>query len=152
MTVPAWAVADLLPQAPPMVLLDAVAAHDADGLCAVVRVRPETRFFRPGLGVPAHVGLEWMAQACGAFAGLRARAAGETVKLGFLLGTRRFTATTPWFVAGECLTVRVTRVYEDDGMGAFDCRIEAEGVTRASARLTLYQPDDPSRVLPRGLP
>jgi len=147
-----WQIADLLPQAAPMVLLDEVLDHDAAGLRAIVRVRSDTRFYHPGLGVPAHVGLEWMAQACGAFAGLRACMAGEPVKLGFLLGTRRFTASVSWFTAGECLTVRVIRVYEEDGMGAFDCRIEADGAERATARLTLYQPEDPSRVLSRALP
>ena len=63
------------------------------------------RLFFDGGGVPAYVGLEWMAQACGAHVGALARDAGIPVRVGFLLGTREFTIHAPRFRLGERLIV-----------------------------------------------
>jgi predicted hotdog family 3-hydroxylacyl-ACP dehydratase len=141
MTTCPYPVADLLPHAEPMVLLDRVTAWDDDGLTASVTIGPGTRFTSAGQGVAAHVGIEWMAQACGAFAGLRAKIAGQPVRLGFLLGTRDFTADRPWFASGETLTISVRQVFLEDRMAVFDCQIQTDETTCATARLTVFQPD-----------
>ena len=138
MTVP---IADLLPHAAPMILLDQVTAWDEDSLTAAVTITPTTRFATPGKGVAAHIGIEWMAQACGAFAGMQAKTTGHPVQPGFLLGTRDFTADRPWFTIGETLTVSARRVFLESGMAVFDCRILTNKTTCASARLTVFQPD-----------
>lgn len=137
-------VAELLPHAPPMLLLDAVLEGDADTLSASLTIRPGIAFFDAGHGVPAHVGIEYMAQACGAWAGLRGRAEGRPVSLGLLLGTRRYLATEPWFAEGEQLTVLIRVVFREGPMGVFDCRIVVDGRERATANLTVYQPEDDS--------
>jgi predicted hotdog family 3-hydroxylacyl-ACP dehydratase len=132
--------AGMLPHEAPMVLVDEVVRADAAGAAAVLTVRTDDRFFRPGFGVPAHVAIEWMAQTCGLFAG-QDMPPGRAVEIGFLLGTRRFQAAQPWFVEGERLTVQAELVLRDDGMGVFDCTVcDAEGRIRASAQLTTYQP------------
>ena len=61
---------ELLPHAPPMVLLDRVLEWDDESILAELTIGPSTPFLDVGRGVPAHVGLEWMAQTCGLFAGL----------------------------------------------------------------------------------
>lgn len=142
MTACPYPIADLLPHAPPMVLLDRVTAWDDDGLTASVTVGPGTRFASPDRGVAAHIGVEWMAQACGAFAGLQAKIVGQPVRLGFLLGTRDFTVDRAWFATGETLAVSVRRVFLEDRMAVFDCQIDADETTCARARLTVFQPDD----------
>lgn len=76
MTACPYPIAALLPHAAPMVLLDRVTAWDDDGLTASVTITPATQFATPDRGVAAHIGVEWMAQACGAFAGLQAKATG----------------------------------------------------------------------------
>jgi predicted hotdog family 3-hydroxylacyl-ACP dehydratase len=141
MTCP-YPIADLLPHTEPMVLLDRVTAWDDDGLTASVTVLPGTRFATPGQGVAAHIGIEWMAQACGAFVGLRAKATGQPVRVGFLLGTRDFTADRAWFMTGETLAVSVQQVFQEAGMAVFDCRIDANETPRARATLTVFQPSD----------
>jgi predicted hotdog family 3-hydroxylacyl-ACP dehydratase len=138
MTVP---IADLLPHAAPMILLDQVTALTDDSLTASVTITQATRFATPGQGVPAHIGIEWMAQTCGAFAGMRAKTTGKPVQIGFLLGTRDFTANRPWFTTGETLTVSARRVFHESGMAVFDCQITANETTCATARLTVFQPD-----------
>jgi predicted hotdog family 3-hydroxylacyl-ACP dehydratase len=129
----------LLPHRPPMILLDAVVACDEARLSAVVTIRP-TSLFLDADRVPGHIGIEYMAQACGAFAGAEALRRGEAVRIGFLLGTRRYIMHAPWFHLGECLTVSVSLGYRDGSMATFDGRIDVAGTLAAEARLIVYQP------------
>ena len=137
-----YTMADLLPHEGPAVLLDAVLDWDRGRLAAQVDIHPGSRFFERACGVPGYVGIEYMAQACGAYAGLDAKSKGEPVRLGFLLGTRRYSCSKPWFAAGDTLTVSVAEVLRDGVMGVFDCHIAVGGAEVAAARLNLYQPED----------
>lgn len=138
----------LLPHAPPMLLLDEILGHDGDTVVAVATIRADHPFLDPlTAGVPSHIGIELMAQACGALAGLRASGTGRAPALGFLLGTRRYSSSARWFGVGERLEVRATETYLDGEMGVFDCRIVLDGHEVASAALTVYQPADPAAVL-----
>ncbi len=131
---------DLLPHRPPRVLLDEILGYDETSLRAAVTVSEKSLFLEPE-GVPVHVGLEYMAQACGAFAGALARDRGEAVRIGFVLGARQYRAHVPCFRRGERLMVSVAVLYQDQQMGAFSCRIEIGGRLAAEARLNVYQPD-----------
>lgn len=144
-----WTVAELLPHDHPMILLDRLLDWNPEGqVTAQVTVGPETPFLDPGKGVPAHVGLEWMAQCCGLYAGLTSKSQGGPIRMGFLLGTRRFKSSQAWFAEGDCLTVAVSLILLEDGMAVFDCRIrQADETEVASAQLTLYQPEDAGSVL-----
>lgn len=135
-------VLDLLPHGPELMLLDRVIAADRDGIAVAVAIRANSPFLVAGHGVPAHVGLEYMAQACGAFAGLEARSRGAPVRVAFLLGTRRYQALRPWFALGEALQVRARLVLRDGRMAVFDCRIIGGNSDIATAQLTVYEPDD----------
>jgi predicted hotdog family 3-hydroxylacyl-ACP dehydratase len=135
-----YRVAELLPHRAPMILIDEILGHDETSLTAAVDVSPRSLFLEEG-GVPSHVGLEYMAQACGAFAGLMVRERGEPVRIGFVLGTRQYRAHVPFFRCGERLVVTVSVLYQDEQMGAFDCRIEIAGRLAAEAQLSVYQPD-----------
>jgi predicted hotdog family 3-hydroxylacyl-ACP dehydratase len=132
-------IASLLPHRPPMILLDEVVRWDGATMVTALSIQPET-LFREDEGVPAHVGIEYMAQTCGAFAGAQAINAGRPVRIGFLLGTRRYTAHRPWFCLCERLTVTALLVYADDSMANFDVRIEVSGALAATAQLTVFQP------------
>jgi len=135
-------IAALLPHAPPMILLDELLRYDESAAVAATTIRPPS-IFREAEGVPAHIGLEYMAQACGAHAGALALERGAEVKLGLLLGTRQYRAHVPYFRLGERLVIAVTAVYRDAEIGAFDCRIEIAGACAAEAQLTVYQPERP---------
>jgi predicted hotdog family 3-hydroxylacyl-ACP dehydratase len=135
---------DLLPHAPPMVLLDEAVSWTTDAMVTAVTVRPGGFFFRPGHGIPAHVAIEWMAQTCGAFVGAEAVAVGQAVRIGYLLGTRDFVAHVPWFPEGMRLEVMARLVFSDQEMGVFDCLVGTAERSEplATARLTVYQPPD----------
>jgi len=138
------AIEAVLPHARPMILLDHLVGYGEDSLTAEVRVRPGIPFYRPGRGVPAHIGFEWMAQTCGAFAGAKARDAGEQVRVGLVLGTRDFVSSVAWFVNGDRLTVRATQMFNDQQIGAFECEISRSGDEKpvAKAQLTVFRPQD----------
>lgn len=134
-------IVDLLPHKPPMVLLDAVLSTTTTGATVKVNIRPGIPFYVAGYGVAAHVGLEYMAQACGVYAGLQSLEQNEPVKMGFLLGTRNFQAITDWFADGAELIVDVNEVLRQDSLGVFDCSITAGGTVLAHSQLTVYQSD-----------
>lgn len=137
----------LLPHARPMILIDRVVNFDRSFIEVELTVDPGRPFFESTKGVAAHIGLEWMAQACAAFVGLEALLANQAVRIGFLLGTRNFAAKVRWFSAGETLRVRADLVFRDGETGVFDCAIRHGEQEVVRAQLTLHQPTDIKTVL-----
>ena len=131
-------IADVIPHSGNMVLLDRIIDCDDNALSAELVVRDDGW---PGndQAVPAWAGIEYMAQAIAAYAGIMAKSAGEPVRLGFLLGTRRYNSDVAEFKVGSTLTVRVKKIIQNDNLGAFECRIQGVDVD-VSANLNVYQP------------
>ena len=141
----------LVPHGEPMVLLDRVVCADAESVCAEVRIRPGSLFCGAS-GVGAWVGLEYMAQAIGAYAGYSARLRGEPVKIGFLLGARRYECSRPSFPLGSVLRVYVRRVLQsENGLASFECHIDDTEGRVATANVTVYQPGNINKF-PDGIP
>lgn len=136
----AWPIAELLPHAGDMILLDAVEQVDSEGIQTRVQVRPGGLLNCADGTLPAWVGIELMAQSVAAFAGYRARQAGVPVELGFLLGTRSYQCNVEHFPVGVELQIRATRSLEDEsGMGVFECHILGPGI-QVEARLNVFRP------------
>lgn len=134
-------VADLLPHAGDMVLLDTVVEAEAERIVCLRRVRDQGLFEDAG-GLPAWAGVELMAQAVAAWAGWQARSEGRPVRLGFLLGTRHYRCDVDAFPPGTELRVEAVRSFHDDvGMGVFACRIDAAH-GHAEAMLNVFSPPD----------
>ena len=131
-------VAGLIPHSGKMVLLDRIIAFDDNALTAELRVRADG-LLGDDKTVPAWAGIEYMAQAIAAYAGIMAKKAGEPIKIGFLLGTRLYSSNVSEFAVASVLTVRVEKIIQDDKLGVFDCRIQGNGIDIA-ANLTVYQP------------
>jgi predicted hotdog family 3-hydroxylacyl-ACP dehydratase len=137
-----WPVAEVVPHAGEMILLDRIEACEAEHIVCSRTVRPGDMFVDADGSLPAWAGVELMAQAIAAWAGCRARAEQRPVRLGFLLGTRHYACNVDAFPAGSCLRVKTEREFHDEqGMGVFHCRIEAPGIY-AEARLNVYSPRD----------
>ncbi|MDD1008632.1 hotdog family protein [Pseudomonas shahriarae] len=142
-----WPLAELLPHAGDMILIDKIIRFDEEQIYTCLTVKPDGLFSLPDGSLPAWVGVELMAQSVAAFAGCHARRKGNPVELGFLLGTRKFECNVEAFPAGRELTVHGIRSLEDDnGMGVFECHITAPGI-QASARLNVFRPPQPSQYL-----
>jgi predicted hotdog family 3-hydroxylacyl-ACP dehydratase len=147
-------IADLVPHRPPMLLLDRVVAADHESLCAEVDVLSGSMFFDQTTGqVGAWVGIEYMAQAIAALEGFRSLQRGESVKIGFLLGARKYETRCAGFAAGATLrvTVRETLMHED-GLAAFECKIahahvDSDAGALAKATVTVFKPKDAQQFL-----
>ena len=145
----------LVPHSGAMVLLDRVVSADDDNLCAEVRIHAAS-MLADAHGVGAWVGIEYMAQAIAAHAGWKALQRNQDVKVGFLLGSRKYQAMVPAFALGSVLRVHVHRVLQgENGLGAFDCRIDAVDAVAgapslATATVTVFQPDNVNQFLKDG--
>ena len=147
-----WPIAELLPHAGDMILLDGVERFDDDNVETVLQVRADGLLNTADGSLPAWVGVEIMAQSVAAFAGCHARQAGQPVELGFLLGTRSYQCNVEAFPAGADLRVRAHRSLQDDnGMGVFECHLEGPGI-HAEARLNVFRPPEVASYLQESAP
>jgi len=135
-------VAELLPMKPPMVFLDRVLSYEDLKLVTEVDIRSGIPFFSDD-GVPAWVGIEYMAQSVAAHAGVKARLREEPPCVGFLLGTRSYKCELSRFPEGSSIKINVEPLFFDDGLGAFACSIDMDRPV-ASATINVYQPDEES--------
>lgn len=135
-----WPIAELIPHAGNMILIDEVLRFGDDDVETRLTVRPGGLFSQADGSLPAWLGVELMAQSIAAYAGCQARQAGLPVELGFLLGTRKYECNVECFPAGSTLHIQATRTLQDDnGMGVFECRLSGPGIT-AFARLNVFRP------------
>ena len=136
-------VAELIPHDGNMVLLDQLISASESNATAKLIVRNEG-LFHGAPDLPAWVGIELMAQVIAAWAGAKARAKDEPVKVGFLIGTRKYESAVPCFKAGEELTINIECAFQDsNGMASFDCDIRnANDEQLVNANINVYQPDE----------
>lgn len=135
---------DLLAHRAPMLLLDEILRYDRQSLCAAVKVCPGKPFCDEQ-GAPGWIGLEWMAQTAGAWAGARQLDAGQRVAIGFLLGTRRYQGPARFGLGRWYANVRRTLFDESAGIAVMDAALSKSrdgDAPTATSRIKLFQPPD----------
>jgi predicted hotdog family 3-hydroxylacyl-ACP dehydratase len=143
-------IAELVPHRGAMLLVDRLLADDAESVRVEATIKPG-QLFLTGEGAPAWVGVELMAQTVAAWAGLRALDAKRPVQLGFLLGTRRYECTQPFFPLGARLEIAAHQeLVGENGLAVFACQIFLGGAVVATAQLNAFQPPNVDEYL-RGL-
>jgi predicted hotdog family 3-hydroxylacyl-ACP dehydratase len=131
-------IGELLPHGPEMTVIDRLVEYSPQRSVATVVVTETSPFFL-GSGVPAWLGIEYMAQTIAAHAGAEARLHGERPPIGFLLGTRAYESEVGEFVLGSALTITVEPVVREARLAAFQCTIATDHVV-AKAVVNTYQP------------
>jgi predicted hotdog family 3-hydroxylacyl-ACP dehydratase len=132
----------VVPHRGTLLQIDRLLGWDEESVRAELQV-PADGVFNTEDGVPAWVGVEYMAQTIAAWAGCRARSRGQKPSIGFLLGTRRYVCATPHFLPGARLQVEARcELMGDNGLGMFACRILQDGRELASANVSVYEPAD----------
>ncbi len=132
----------LLPQTGAMRLLDRLLVVTDESATAQLTIDRHGLFCLPDGGVPAWVGLEYMAQTIAAWSGYHCLRQGEPIRVGLLLGTRLYQSQVAVFASDSTLQVQVHRVFAAaNDMSVFECRIEGDG-TLARARLNVLLPAD----------
>ena len=145
-----YSVSDVLPHGDLAILLDDLVAFEEDFLEAVVQINPTASFYDADMGgVPAWIGIEYMAQTVAAWAGARRLHHSKTIVPGFLLGAQRYECAQPVFLDGQKLTVKIwLQLESSEGLGSFNCEIIDESqVLVAEAVMNAFSPDDPSEVI-----
>lgn len=143
------AVERLVPHRGGMLWIDRVVHYDADGVVAEATVHAHHLLAdESDPGLPAWLGIEYMAQGIAAWAGGRALSRGEPVKPGFLLGTRRYHCHQPWLPFGLRMRIECHReLMGDNGLGMFACRLLDGERELASANVSVFEPPDPDTYL-----
>jgi predicted hotdog family 3-hydroxylacyl-ACP dehydratase len=133
---------DVVPHSGRMVLLDRLLAFDSESLDAEVLIRADALFANEQ-GVGAWVGVEYMAQAVAALAGIEVRQSGGRAKIGYLVGARHYSCNVPYFPLGAALRISVRRDGPGDlRLSSFACSITGVGIV-AEGTVTVFQPDTP---------
>ncbi|UJF23674.1 thioester dehydrase [Suttonella sp. R2A3] len=133
---------ELLPHSGKMALIDHVETFDETSLHAIAHITPEHVFVHDGM-LPNWAFVEIMAQGIAALAGCHAKAAGEDIRLGFLLGSRRLLLAVDAIFAPACLRVSVQESLKDErGFGVYDCRLlnTTDNALLAEAALNVFSP------------
>ncbi|WP_100656145.1 hypothetical protein [Alteromonas flava] len=124
----------LIPHRQPMLLINHMTHLDKSHSEALVVIDEETPFFEPGKGVPTWIGIEYMGQTAALIAGYRLKHGLLPPHLGFLLGTRSFSATCEYFAPGTVLKVIAKEnAVVADGFAKFDCVIENNAAQQEAA-------------------
>ena len=133
---------DLLPHRAPMLLLHRMLDVSAKAAEAEVLISPQVPFYIEGKGVPSWIGVEYMGQTAALIAGYQLRRGITRPHLGLLLGTRKFSAVDPWFLAGSRLHIRCSEeAVVGDGLAMFLCEIRnlVDARLVASAKLSVFR-------------
>lgn len=125
-----------------MLLLDRLLEANENSAVAEVVISSASPFWRAGHGVPAYVGLEYMAQTIAAFDGALRLETGAEPSIGFLLGSRRYSSKERYFTDGMRLKVHAKMAFSDGGMASFDCVIRSDEAELVSASLNVYRPEN----------
>ena len=133
-------ISELVPHRASLLLIDRLLCDDPESVRVEATVRREGLFVTDE-GLPGWVGIELMAQAVAAWAGLRRHEAREPVRLGFLLGTRRYECSRPVFPHGSRLEIEARQeLVAENGLAVFSCAIHLDGAVVATAHLNAFQP------------
>ncbi len=138
---------DIIKHRKPMRLVDKLISFDEDKACVSVAINENCEFYQAEKkGVPSYIGIEYMAQAIAAHAGAKELENGNDIRLGFLLGSRKYKPSTAYFTNGVTLLVYVEKLLVDAaGLSVFDCEIVAKSqpeIVLAKAKVNVYQPED----------
>lgn len=123
-----------------MCLLDSIDDYGADWLRASVVTR-RSSLFALEQGIPAWLGIEYMAQAAAAFAGIEQVQREEKPSIGLLIGARYYRAMRTLIPFDTRLEVLATIAMRDaEDFAAYDCTLSAGGEEIAKCTLKAYRP------------
>ncbi len=147
--IPKFTIEQVLPHDHPMILLDSLISFDDDSATCSHLITEQSLLFDITLqGVPSYVGIEYMAQSIAAYANANELINNRPVEIGFLVSTRKYKCDYAVFKLGMVLQITVKLLYKDEsGLSAFDCAIFIDNKEIASARVNVFQPENPTEFL-----
>ncbi len=122
----------------PMLWIDEVLAVEPEAVHCRLTIRNDHLFVHEGK-VEALVAVEWMAQSIAALVGTRDRAQDQDVRPGYLIAVPEACFEVEAFAPGDVLDLFARRVWGDDELASFECRVERESVVAATATISVYR-------------
>ncbi|MBC7982860.1 MAG: hypothetical protein H7Y02_03300 [Candidatus Obscuribacterales bacterium] len=139
---------EVLPHEGRMLLLEELLEYDEQQVTAAVTVRPNTMFCDGINGVPAWVGLEYMAQTACVYSGVEDASLGLKPGIALLLGTRRYRAEVPLFRIGTRLRIVAhLRMRDENDLVVFECTIYDGDTALARADVKAIRPKDLASIV-----
>lgn len=133
----------VLPHTGHMMLLDELLLHTDTQVSAAVTIRPDSVLCDGVKGVPAWVGMEYMAQTTSAYSGISDVRAGMQPQVSLLLGTRSFRNHVDYFPIGSRLIMTSELVMCDDNdLSVFNCHIRCNNEEWARCDIKTMRPDN----------
>ncbi len=134
----------------PMILLDSLDRYGEKTCVCRVNITEQSAFYDfENQGVASYIGSEYMAQTIAAYAGAHALDENREVKIGFLLGSRSYKTSSPYFKLNEQIIISIEELYkENSGLSVFGCEIhDVDGNILANANINVFQPTNPQEFL-----
>ncbi len=144
-----YGVEELVPHRGAMSLLESIDEYGEDWLRASLTASPASTF-AGAHGIPGWVGLEYMAQAAAAFAGIEQAQRGERASIGLLIGSRYYRCMLETIPFGTRLIVEARLALRDEeDFAAYHCTLRAHDQRIAECTLKAYRPRDIRTFLPK---
>lgn len=145
---PITAVQPFMPHRDKMMLINTVLSYDDERLVATAELN-ERHIFVENNHFPSWAAMELMAQSVAAWSGCLADDAGEAIRLGFLLGSRRFKLYFDELLVPSTVLIKINVSLQDsNGFGVFDTELwlsdesNAEIKLLAEGALNVYSPKE----------
>ena len=135
----------IMPHRGRMLLLNRVNEYDFEEASIEVEyhITEDCLFYDPAMGgVPAWVGFEFVAQAVSAFLGIKPRARGEPIKIGFVLGVSQMRIGLPFFSAGSIIVIKAKEFECMDPLYIYNGEIYIEGRKVLEGKMTVMEVND----------
>jgi predicted hotdog family 3-hydroxylacyl-ACP dehydratase len=133
---------DLVPHGPPIRAVEELLHWERGRAKCRLQVRPHTPFVR-GNRVAGIAALEYMAQSVAACLGYEAYLGGGRVRVGMIIGVRKFELLEAYIEVGTELEIQVDRIRGDDDVSTFRTETRTGGNLICSAHMTLVHPETP---------
>lgn len=146
-----YAASQVLPYGKAMCLIDEIIESTVEHIVARVTIRPDSRFCEMAKGVPAWVGIEYMAQTVAAYSGIEEVRENRKPSIGLLLGSRSYESQVSHFPVDAQLEIVARLLLRDaENLVAFDCEIFQDARRIARADIKAYRPTNIQDVLTAG--
>ena len=135
----------IMPHRGRMLLLTKVNEYDfkEESIEAEYHVTEDCLFYDPAAaGVPAWVGFEFIAQAVSAYMGIKIRARGEPIKIGFVLSVSQMHIGLSFFKPGSILVIKAKEFECMDPLYIYAGEIFIEGRKVLEGKITVMEVDD----------
>lgn len=128
---------DIMPHSGEMILVDSVVENRDDFISTKTTIKADNPFLENGY-FPTFNTLEIMAQSLVVFRGLQDKS--QSLRLGFILGARKFEIYEPYLKINDCLITKTIITEDFNGMGVYKSAVFVDDKMVSSANISVFNP------------